>query len=132
MDQQVFPSGFNAIRLVHQSVDDQQNFIMADDNNQQHIVYSPVKTNEMPQMQQQHQAQFISQDDSMGNQYLIQQTSSPQQVFYTNISPTNQNANRIVQQVINPNLIQQQNQPKVSAKYKYLINNFICFYWMLL
>lgn len=117
MDQQVFQSGFGAIRLVHQTVDDQQqNFIMADDNNQQHIVYSPVKTNEMPQMQQQqqHPAQFISQDDSMGNQYLIQQTSSPQQVFYTNLSPANQNTNRIVQQVINPNLMQQQNQPKVS------------------
>ena len=121
MDQQVFSSGFNAIRLVHQ-VDDQQNFIMADDNNQQqHIVYSPVKTNEMPQMQQQqHQAQFISQDDSMGNQYLIQQTSSPQQVFYTNISQSNQGTNRIVQQVINPNLMQQQNQPKVSI-YKHLL-----------
>jgi hypothetical protein len=103
MDQQVFQSGFGAIRLVHQTVDD---------NN--HIVYSPVKTNEMPQMQQQqqHPAQFISQDDSMGNQYLIQQTSSPQQVFYTNLSPPNQNTNRIVQQVINPNLMQQQNQPK--------------------
>ena len=104
MDQQVYSGGFNAIRLVHQSIDDQQNFIMADDS-QQHIVYSPVKTNEMPQMQQQqqHPAQFLSQDDSMGNQYLIQQTSSPQ-VFYTNISSANQNTNRIVQQVqINPN-----------------------------
>lgn len=115
MDQPVY-SNFPAIRLVPQQVSDeshqQQNFIMSDDSQNHQIVYSPVKSNELTQMQpQQHQAQFISQDDSMGGQYLIQQTSTPQQVFYTNISTPNQNANRIVQQT---SFIQQQNQPKVT------------------
>lgn len=105
MDQQhVYSGGFGGLRLVQQQVDDQhQNFIMADDtqNSQQHIVYSPVKTNELTQMQTQHQTQYIAQDDSMGSQFLIQQSAAPQQVFYANLQPQN--------------IIQQQNQPKVCT-----------------
>lgn len=118
MEQQVYNTGYG-IRLVPQNPDEQQqqqqqqqNFIMADD---QHLVYSPIKPNELSQaqVQNQHQSQYITQDDSISNQYIIQQ--SPGQVFYANISPTNQNSNRVVQQTValNHGLIQQQNPPKV-------------------
>lgn len=80
-----------------------QEVIVQDDSN---VVFSPMKASDQPQ--------YIPQE-----QYLIQQPSSqqPQQVFYANISPQNQN--RIHQQqaiALNHNIItqQNQNQQKVS------------------
>lgn len=78
-----------------------QEVIVQDDSN---IVYSPMKAND--------QAQYMIQQQPQ-EQYMIQQQSSqqPQQVFYTNISPQNQN--RLHQQhtiSLNHNIITQQNQ----------------------
>lgn len=121
MEQQVYSTGGSyGIRLLQQNPDEQQqqHFIMADNDQSQHIVYSPVKSNEISQAQnqQQHQTQFITQDDSIPNQYLIQQSPTHQQVFYANVATPNQNANRIIQQTValNHNLIQQQ---KVRNEY---------------
>lgn len=121
MDQQVYTNAYG-LRLVSQNIDEsqqqqqQQNFLMADES--QHIVYSPIKANELTQTQVPHQTQYITQDESLSNQqYLIQQQGPTQQVFYANITPQNQNANRVVQQTValNHNFIQQQqqNQQKV-------------------
>ncbi|KAG5678957.1 hypothetical protein PVAND_008575 [Polypedilum vanderplanki] len=123
MDQQVYTNAYG-LRLVSQNIDDsqqqqqQQNFLMADES--QHIVYSPLKANELTQTQVPHQTQYITQDESLSNQqqqYLIQQQGQTQQVFYANIAPQNQNTNRVVQQTValNHNFIQQQqNQQKTQ------------------
>lgn len=89
----------------------QQEVIVQDDQAQQHVVYSPMKPNDSNQ-------QYITQEDSMQNQYLIQSPAPQQGQVYYNISPQNQN--RIQQQqhqtiALNHNIIQQnQNQQKVS------------------
>lgn len=98
-----------------------QEVIVQDDSN---IVYSPMKTNDQPQYMIQQQPQ---------EQYMIQQQSpqQPQQVFFANVSPQNQN--RIHQQqtiALNHNIItqQNQNQTKVSAIRK-LENSAPMFYF---
>lgn len=98
-----------------------QEVIVQDDSN---IVYSPMKTNDQPQYMIQQQPQ---------EQYMIQQQSpqQPQQVFFANVSPQNQN--RIHQQqtiALNHNIItqQNQNQTKVSAIRK-LENSALMFYF---
>lgn len=126
MDQPVYLN-MNTFRLMPQNPEEQQQqqqqfqsqgIIMTGNEqtqevllqeDQSHIVYSPLKQNEQ---------QFVTQDESMQNSYLIQSSQQqPQQVFYTNISPQNQN--RIQQQqtiALNHNLLAQQNQgQKVSS-----------------
>lgn len=92
---------------------DQQDALLQNDQTQ-HVVYSPLKQNEQSQ-----QTQYITQNDGMQSQYLIQSPSAqqPQQVFYLNSPP-----NRIQQQqqiALNHNMTQQ-NQPKVSTM------NYLC------
>lgn len=121
---------YGGLRLIQQNSDEQlqqqfqsQGIIMTNDQSQQdasiqdgqsHVVYSPLKQNE------QSQTQYITQDDSMQNQYLIQSPApqqQQQQVFYTtNISPQNRIQQQQHQQTIalNHNLITQQNQQKVN------------------
>lgn len=101
-----------------------QEVIVQDDSN---IVYSPIKTNDQTQYMIQQQPQ---------EQFMIQQQSpqQPQQVFYTNISPQNQN--RIHQQqtiALNHNIMTQQNQNqqkvRTTRKYEAQYVSFILFSW---
>lgn len=91
---------------------DQQEVIVQDDQTQ-HVIYSPMKQNEH---------QYVSQDDSMQGQYIIQtpQSRQPQQVFYANINQQQQQQQTIA---LNQNLIahQNQNQQKVRVGLKSIV-----------
>jgi hypothetical protein len=87
----------------------QQDVIVQEDQTQQHVIYSPMKTNE--------QGQQYGQDEPMQNHFLIRAPGQQGQYYYA------MNQNRIPQmqqtQQINHNqsLIQQgQNQQEVSVK----------------
>jgi hypothetical protein len=84
----------------------QEVIVQEDQSQQQHVIYSPMKTNDQPQ---------YAQDESMQNHYLIRAQGQPGQFYYA------MNQNRIpqmqqTQQIThNQNLIPQgQNQQEVS------------------
>lgn len=118
---------YNSFRLIQQNSDEQiqqqqqqqfhsQGIIMSgneqsQDVDQTHqVIYSPIKPSE---------PQYVAQDEAMQSPFLIQTPSGSQQIFYTNISPQNQNRLQQQQQTVtlNHNLIAQQNpnQPKVNS-----------------
>lgn len=102
----------NSDEQLHQQQFQQQGIIMSgNDQCQQEQVFSPLKQNDQAQ-----HTQYITQDESMPNHYVIQ--SSPQQFIYaTNISPQRSMQQQQQQQIaMNHNIIAQQNQNQQKVR----------------
>lgn len=91
---------------------DQTQEVIVQDDQAQHVIYSPMKQNEH---------QYVSQDDSMQGQYIIQspQSRQPQQVFFANINQQQQQHTI----ALNQNLIAQQNQNQQKVIFNFFFNS---------
>lgn len=129
MEQQVYDMNLDSYPSLQQTPDEQQHLqqkfqahgimlsgdepsqeVVIQDEQSQHVLYSPMKQNE--------QQLCTTQDDSMQSQFLIQSPhqQQTQQVFCANISPQNQNRMQQQQNIaLNHNMINSnQSQQKVS------------------